>query len=632
MTPESLTARVTDVDETPTVDATVPVEQPETAPAAHTRPWSALVCGLPGDGTLVVVDWLMLGCRDAGLVAQATPVGGSPDRPHGMYIEVALGDETELQLGDLPRGAVDLLVAGEHLELVRAIAHGYCDAERTTIIASCARAFTPAEHAVAGERVLGERDIDALATASAARYVAFHGPEVASWYRLPPAVQPALLFGAICGAGVTGLDVDACRDAIVRLDVDARRNVRAFDLGLRMGRRSGGRVRRRLTASQFVRKRRGALPRRERAGFEQLIERIDQQFDPEHRAVLREAVYRLTDFQSAAYAEQLVEWCVAVAREEDAVFAPGELRVDPARSIVPRVARSLATMLAYPDLAHVAHVKSRRKRLPELRKRHGINRNDSYSVIDHVVVTRAERAQARPAAIAKALSGSGPAGASPLLDQHRVVSIDATSVRGALQLRRWRNARRRRLESQAHALEFDAAHAYVSAVRETIATGSRELTVVVADSGALVQGAGVVRAATRTGALAFWGRIVRPALAIDRTAGDTSWSLASYVVPWAYRQVCRSGQLALWECSGQLLALAMAASRGASHHECIELAKQICRERAITDLATSVVASDVHVIGGDAGADELDAGNAAAEVEAGAASHDEALAAPAEDQ
>jgi hypothetical protein len=49
------------------------------------RPWSAIVCGLPDDRTLLVVDWLLLACREAGLVGQAVPLADGTDL-HGMYV------------------------------------------------------------------------------------------------------------------------------------------------------------------------------------------------------------------------------------------------------------------------------------------------------------------------------------------------------------------------------------------------------------------------------------------------------------------------------------------------------------------------------------------------------------------
>jgi hypothetical protein len=229
-----------------------PVDPIGNRPVGAVRPWSALVCGLPEDRTLLIVDWLLLACRDAGLVAQAVPLATGDRMPHGMYVEVAADADVEAVLGEVPWGAVDLLVAGEHLELVRAIEAGFVDETATTIVASCRRAFTRVERDVAPQHVLAEREIDALASRSALAYHAFDGHEVARWYHLPAAAQPGLLLGAICGTGITGLDDHSFVRAIADLGIDARLHAEGFRRGIRLGRRAGGRVRRTRTAYQFT--------------------------------------------------------------------------------------------------------------------------------------------------------------------------------------------------------------------------------------------------------------------------------------------------------------------------------------------------------------------------------------------
>ncbi|MEO6866466.1 MAG: hypothetical protein ABI200_00415, partial [Gaiellales bacterium] len=250
------------------------------------RPWSALVCGLPEDRTLLIVDWLLLACADAGLVAQAVPLTGGDSAPHGMYVEVAADEHVEAAFGEAPWGAVDLIVAGEHLELVRALEAGYADPSVTTIVASCRRMFTAVEHNVAPQHVLAEREIDALATASALAYHAFDGPEVAGWYRLPAAAQPGLLLGAIGGTDITGLEHEHFEGAIRTLGIDPQLHAEAFRRGTRLGRRTGGRVRRVRTAYQFTRRRRKLVDHHSRIPFDQLAERAETLVHPEHLSVL----------------------------------------------------------------------------------------------------------------------------------------------------------------------------------------------------------------------------------------------------------------------------------------------------------------------------------------------------------
>ncbi|MBC7644588.1 MAG: hypothetical protein H7123_05625, partial [Thermoleophilia bacterium] len=55
----------------------------------QTRIWTALIVGVPGDRTMLIVDWLMLACRTHGMIARAIPLGSTRGGLHGMFIEMA---------------------------------------------------------------------------------------------------------------------------------------------------------------------------------------------------------------------------------------------------------------------------------------------------------------------------------------------------------------------------------------------------------------------------------------------------------------------------------------------------------------------------------------------------------------
>ncbi len=547
--------------------ATLPVRD-----GAAIRPWSALVCGLSEDRTLLVVDWLLLACREAGIVAQAVPLAAGERMPHGMYVEVAGDTDVEDCLGEVPWGAVDLVVAGEHLELVRAIDAGFVDPEATTVVASCRRAFTKVERDVAPEHVLTEREIDAVASASARAYHAFDGHEVASWYHLPTAAQPGLLLGAVCGTGITGLDEADFEAGIRALGVDAALYVDAFRRGTRLGRREGGRVRRVKTAYQFTRKRRARIAHASRAQFEALVERASELVHPEHLEALQEAIYLLCEFQDAEWASLLVDHVadIAAAEREHA----GE--VEPHRSVVPDAIRALAAMLVWPDAAWIANRKRRRERLKDLRNAHGITRRDAYELVDHIPLDALERAATRSKRLQ---SLGGPAAdVPPLLQPLRIERVRTTSVAGAVRLRRMAGAAKLRHGSMRQRHERDTAETWLQALHDSLRT-DHELARIVARSGTLVQGAGAVREANRATAHAFWGRIVRQSIAIDRASGDPNATVAKLVVPFGWEQLCRSGPLALWEYAAQVLGIALAHSRGLSHPDTVSLAEALCVAR-----------------------------------------------------
>lgn len=552
-------------------DAAARHEQPDVRVDAQVRPWSALVCGVPGDGTLLVVDWLLLACRIRDLGAHAVPVTSAAGL-HGMYLEVAGDSEVESALDAMPWGAVDLLVAGEHLELMRAIDAGFVRPEATTVVSSCRRSFTAVERACSPQHVLQEREIDAAASASARAYHGFDGPEVAGWYRLPPAAQPGLLLGAICGSGATGLDEDACREAIALLAIDVTLHLEAFRRGLRLGRRTGGRVRRTRTAYQFTRRRRALVDNGSRSGFEALVARADELVHPSHVGALQDAIFRLCEFQDAAWAARLVDHVADIAAAERAALR--QEVVDTERSVVLDSIRSLAALLVWPDAAWVANRKLRPGRLKELRAAHGISRRDGYELVDVVSLDRGDLDDLRHPRT-RGTSQAAPA----LLQPTRVERIRTTSVAGAMRLRRWASAARHRDGSRRQQRELDTVACWLEALHDSLRL-DHDLARIVARSGSLVQGAGAVRDANRLTAQAFWGRVVRQTIAIDRAAGaDDDPRVARCVIPFVWDQLCRSGPLALWEYASPVLAIALGHARGVAYDDTVQLAAALCGEQ-----------------------------------------------------
>jgi hypothetical protein len=512
---------------------------------------------------MMIVDWLLLAARNVGLAARAVPLPAGPDQPHGMYVEIASDDVDQRALAGVAWGAVDLVVAGEHGQLARVIAAGYSSAECTTIVSSCARAYSDAERSSMLHGVLREQAIDEAARHASVRYTAFDTSEIVGWYALPATAQTALLFGAVFGSGVLGVERDACLLAIAQLGIDAGMSTRAFRRGERFGRRSGARVRRRLTAAQFVRKRRGTLPWSEREAFEALVSTVDTAFDETQRDAIRAGVYELTDFHDAAYAERYIEQCALVHRAEQAAGLD-------ARSIVPEVARHLAAMMAYPDLARIAQLKLRSQRLRSIAKQHGIGRSERWELTDYIPVDVSELAHLARSASVREMATPGVVGAEQLR------AVRTTTVRGALQLRQWRRLRSRRASSARHRAELETAECYVAAVLDALEIEPR-IAAMVARSGGIVRGSGVARAANRVTAMTFWGHVVRQSLALDRTRPPgVEESIAAILVPHLHDQLTSQGVTALWDAAHHVVGIAMHQARGGTWHEAYAFARQLC--------------------------------------------------------
>ena len=540
----------------------------EAARAVQTRIWTTLVVGVPGDRTLLIVDWLMLACRAHGMIARAIPLGNARGGLHGMFIEMAApGDgDAEQALAGLPGGPVDLLVCGEHLELARAIEAGWCDPEVTTIVASSRRVMTDLECTVQPGHVLREADIDAVAKAQSRAYIAFDAPRVASWYSLPAGAQPSMLLGAVCSTGALPLEQPALTAAIVQLGVDPRTHLQGFTRGEPRGRRTGGKVVRTLTAEQFVRKRRGVLPRAARPDFEQLIFAANEHFPTAAQAAIRAGLLTISEHSGGEAARTFLELLgtvdSAVRRSTAERLATGS-----EDEIVTAAARHLTNIIAYPDAAHAATVKLRRQRLQQVRSRHGISRHEAYRVIDLIASEDIDRAQLMHPRLAAHRNA-----AAHLTNPTHIERIDATSLRGALRLRRLRASKRHRVTSERHQLEYRCAQEYAVAICETAAV-DLQLAELVARSGSIIHGAGAARVATRQSAMAFWGRVVRQSLAIDRTSGAAGVPTVSrIIIPFVFDQMQRSGPLALWEHAGKVVGIGMHLSRGGTYADALAFA------------------------------------------------------------
>ncbi|MCW2972386.1 MAG: Pyruvate/ketoisovalerate oxidoreductase, partial [Thermoleophilia bacterium] len=391
--------------------------------------------------------------------------------------------------------------------------------------------------------------------------------------------QPGLLFGAICGAAVTGLDDDACRAAIAQLGIDAQLHLTAFGRGIRLGRRDGGRVRRSRTAYQFTRRRRAHIAHASRAGFEALVARAEELVAPEHLPALQEAIYQLSDFQDADWATQLVDHVEEVVRLERA--SNGGTSPAPADSVVLDAIRSLAALMVWPDAAWVAQRKRRHGRHKELRATQGITRRDAYELVDYIPLDQrdlaATRSQRMPGASAL------PPTTAPLLQPVVVRELRTTTLAGAVALRRLVKSRARRNGSPRQQLEQDTLDAWRTALLEALRVDA-DVARIVAASGTLVQGSGAVREANRQTAQAFWGRIVRQSLALDRADPAGRAPIAAELVPFVWEQLSRSGPLALWEFAAQVLGIAMAVSRGMPHADAVAMAQALCTPRGVQGL------------------------------------------------
>ncbi len=316
-------------------------------------PIKILVAALGGEGGGVLASWLQSAAIADGHFIQGTSVPGVAQRTGATtyYMEIVPGGGARHGTANAPvlalnaaPGEVDLLVASELLEAVRAVSAGFVTPERTTLVASTARVYTVDEKAAMGDGRVDPSKLEDVARqfAKSARIAAF-GAEAA---RLGCPISP-LLLGAIAGSGVLPMAPQVYRDAIRREGKAVDSNLRGFEAGLR------------LATSQAephaVEAPPVAGPALPSVGGLDLPAPLAA-LPPDVQAVIAHGSRRLADYQDDAYAR---DYLTTLAR-----FATHP-RADAA--FMQELARQLALRMSVEDVVRVAQLKLREARLARVR-------------------------------------------------------------------------------------------------------------------------------------------------------------------------------------------------------------------------------------------------------------------------
>ncbi|MCX7157416.1 MAG: indolepyruvate oxidoreductase subunit beta family protein [Rhodocyclales bacterium] len=435
------------------------------------QPITILIAGLGGEGGGVLAEWLVELAIRCGHPAQATSIPGVAQRTGATtyYVEIhpqslaALGGRIPIMsLAPVP-GCVDLMVASELLEAVRAIQNGFISPERTTLLTSSQRTLTTFEKLAPGDGRFDSERLLQVAGSNSRQLAAF---DVGAATREAGTVPSAVLCGAIAASGVLPFDRAAFEDVIRASGRGVAASLRGFALGFE-----------RCSAALGVACPQSGIPGTQSAPAP----------TPAHEPDLIALGHaRVVEFQDAAYGElyrQRVERLRAAERLADPQGQHGG-------ELTREGARFLALWMAFDDVVRVADLKSRAGRFDRVRREAGAKAGEVMRIADHFKPGVTELAGLLPQPLGQRLLGWESRrrrdGAAPLAIP---LKLRADSISGFFALRLLASLRWLRRRGQRYAEEQALIERWLAVV-ESAAANSWETAFELALCARLIKGYG----------------------------------------------------------------------------------------------------------------------------------------------
>jgi indolepyruvate ferredoxin oxidoreductase beta subunit len=331
------------------------------------KPIRLLIAALGGEGGGVLAGWISNAAIASGHFGQRTSIPGVAQRTGATtyYLEIlpdaatAKGRKPVLALNAAP-GEVDVMVASELLETVRAIQAGYVSQDRTVLIASRNRVYTVDEKSAMGDGRLDVERMESVARKFAKRAVIADFTAAAAAARCQP---NAVLLGAIAGSGALPISVEAFRSAIEAEGKAVDANLRGFSAGLVLG-KSG-------EVAPAAAKEDAAISSARATGETELEARARKLLPVVAVGIAAEGVRRLTGYQGPEYASLYLDRLARFAAK------PG---VD--GPMIRELARHLAVRMSFEDTIRVAQLKLKEGRVARLRDESKLRDQDMIVVTE----------------------------------------------------------------------------------------------------------------------------------------------------------------------------------------------------------------------------------------------------------
>ncbi len=506
-------------------------------PESDLRVLSVLIAAIGGQGGNVLTEWIFTAAQLAGHRPMSVALPGLAQRggATNYYIEIAVGKDPQLLdqvvFGHFPvPGGVDVLIGQEYLELARLVQLGY-SSQNTSVLASTHRFYSVTEKMPMFGGVVDNAKLEALIRAFSGRYVAFDAIGLVRDAGLDEVSANAALLGGLAAAGFLPMGREDYERAVQMVGVAVAPNLKAFELGYQHV--ASGAYLQAPSAGQgedldrLVEEREEGLPAKYRGAFQELVEEARSKLpEPVVRTAV-EALARLIDYQSPAYAGEYLRELMDIVELDRSIG--GQAR---GFSFSQIFAKTLATMMAYHDAVRVAELKTRSGRFERIRRHVGVRPGEVYWVTDYLKPDAYEiyalfpEGLVRPVlALARALGfreGEGLRRAT--WEQHP----RTTSLRGYLWLKWLTLLKPLRPRSLRFKHERQLIAEYLANVRE-FAPLSYELACLTARTGQMIKGYGDVRRRTIASTRRFVQNVLRPLVEYEASVDGSNFRLAAEV-------------------------------------------------------------------------------------------------------
>jgi len=317
------------------------------------------ILAIGGQGGGVVTDWIVATAERNGWVAQSTSVPGVAQRTGATiyYVEMAESDGRQPVLALSPsQGDIDIVVAAELMEAGRAVQRGFVTPDRTTLITSSHRSFGVLEKTAPGDGIGDAEAVTGVLEIAAQRLLIADMEKMA---QEAGSIISSSLFGALAGSGTLPFDRESFEETIRESGKGVTASLRAFASGYEAAKGA--------TPAPATLHAPAATPLFDAGpagpadlvdAYGRLLARIEGEFAPPVRSMLRSGLQKVVDYQDLAYGSEYLDRVADLARLDDPA---GEHALSNA------AAKYVANAMAYDDVIRVADLKTRQARFERVR-------------------------------------------------------------------------------------------------------------------------------------------------------------------------------------------------------------------------------------------------------------------------